>query len=241
MSRHMSLRPAVPAQHRSASHLYGAFIVVLSWATPALANEECHGGCLEKAESLMLFEPPGGPLHEVLGRAQELAKRECVEESKDACALSTRLSKALAEFSEVSKKRGAEAATKVLSARQCIAALTRDGGDWNVYVTSWCSSVLDVCGPNLMLVVGHASPADRAALIGGMCAEKLCPTGAGPKPEVCSAPPGKSKTVMGLLRIAFSSELPAPAAEALAAAFEKPRQPFFSDAAAPPPKSKSRK
>lgn len=194
------------------------------------------------AEGLML-DPEGRPLVEVLGQVQELAARECAEGHQASCALSARLAAALAEHNAVAKDKGAELAAKVLAARQCIAGLTRDDPprDWATRVSLWCSTSLEVCDPKLMLIVGHASPGLRTELVGGLCHDKLCSGGSAPKPSLCSLPLGKAKTAVALVRAAFTRELPAPVAEALAAAFEKPRHPFFADAAAPAVKPKTRK
>lgn len=222
-------------------HLCWLFLSVMLWIPQARAEERCYGTCLSKAKDLLL-DPAGQPPVEVLRRVQELAARECAEEDKEACTLAARLKETLAEYAAVSREKGDQAASQVLSARQCIFALTQetDADFWATGVTSWCSPALDACDHGLMVIIGHAEPPTRSELVTAICSEKVC-TPANPKLAACSQKePVGAKTAVALLRVALATGLPAPVAKALGDAFEKPRYPFFGGAAAKKPQPRAK-
>ncbi len=221
-------------------------LTTLASAEPPPRAERCRHDCAEKArESLWAPRKASASAPETLRRVQRSAAQACVEDESDepSCALSTRLTAALQEHELITKERGADAAEKVLVARQCAAALVEDASltDWPTFVASWCGSVLDVCEPQLLSSIAHASPADRATIATTACAERLCPSLPAPKPGACAAlakggPQPSARSALEIMRIALERELPKPVASALVDAFARPRHPYFEDAPAPPRK-----
>lgn len=203
----------------------------------------CRGECLNRAEKLLL-NSDSQSLVAAVRSASELAARECKESPTDqaACGLAARLRAGLGEY-DATSKRDPRLAERDLRGRQCIDALSAqlaEPDDWATMVTLWCDHVFDACDPGLMVVAGHVPPALRTELIGGACADSVCPKLSGSRPAICSAapaaPPVATRSdVLALLPHVFARTYSPEVSAALVAAFEKPTQPFFGEP--PPPKA----
>jgi len=213
------------------------FLLVLTvtsaWARAADCVGDCGAMAVGRIDASAKEQAPEVALRE----ASALARRGCKRaEDRESCELAGALEPMLAEFDGTSD---VQVARKVLGARRCMAAL-RSGLmeiDAAARIASWCTTLFDGCEPGLMDTVGLASKLDRTAIVGAVCAEKVCPSDAVPATACTKDGDGfhvrKAADVLALLSVVIKRELPEQTATELAAALTTTRFPFFVDLPSP--------